>query len=429
MIVPADPTERTIRIPTVSKNLEGPDFKARTVAACYCPGYSSCDATADFVQQVGVLHFFLAKICEPGFGCSEDFTGVTPQYRFKVLVQCPTDVCRSQPATRMKLIQKTDENDLPSWMSNSGCRSGKHGELYIEKTRRYHKALENRIIPDMGVHYPFGEPVTPSATNPANCEALTGCPQSGSGVIDGPSGAYETQDYKEFGGAAGFQFMMGSTNHEARNFYKPYEVDVCYCNGDCNMEGNWFKAGAMRLSPTRLVSSATSSSNLAAQWMIEFVNQPGTIGIARSYDDEYTMGLRENGMLIKVVEDRTGEDPRPAYADYKCWKSGYDAQLITGPSDEGAASFNYAGSTKPPETQRIIFNSGFAARTITPQKAGRVAICYCARIDDSGLCRDGGDLSPNWWRRSISRGRGCCRCRGGPSRRWWHFAFRTWASA
>jgi len=393
MITPADADERTVRIPAVTNRLEGPDFKARTVAACYCPGYGSCDETRDFVQQIGVLNFYISKICEPGVGCPEDYTGVTAQYRFKVVVQCPGAVCRSQQGTRMKFIHKVPENDLPSWMWESGCRTSTH--LHVSPSDSYDISVHEGVFPAVGASHPYNAPVTPGA-NPTDCHATMGCQQTGYGIMYGPTGAYEDQDYKEYGGSSGFKFMMGNTNFEARNFFNSYEVDICFCLDTCWEDTNWFKSGTMRLSPTRLLSSATATSNLPAQWSLEFVNQPGVIGIYRSYDDEYTMGLEANGMLIKIVEDPTGAASTIDASDNKCWKSGYDSQLIIGPSDAGAASFNYPGTTTSPETKRIMFNGGFVARTITVQKAGRIAVCYCGRVDDSGQCVGAGDLSVNW---------------------------------
>jgi len=394
MILPSNVSERTVRIPAVAKTLEGPDFKARTVAACYCPGYLGCDDTSEFVQQVGLLHFYLTKICDPGaVGCLTDYTGVTPQYRFKVVVQCPTDACRTFHGTRLKVVQQHPDNDLPSWMSNSGCRLAQHGMIELPNGNMHMALAQNSAV---GPHMPFDTPVTPTSTNPTDCHHTHGCPQTGYGISTAITGAYEEQDYKEFGGPSGFQFIMGNTNHEARNFYQAYNMDTCFCNEDCQTQSNWFKVGTMRLSPTRLVSSATAQSNLPAQWTIEFTKQTGIIGIYRSYDDEYTMGLQEEGMLIKIVEDQLELDTAPERSDLKCWKSGYDPQLIQGPSDEGSASFNYAGTSVAPETNRIIFNAGFVARTITVNKAGRIAVCYCGRVDDSGLCIGGGDLSMNW---------------------------------
>lgn len=397
-VTPADPTERTVRIPTVSNTLTGADFRARTVAACYCPGFMNCNQTSAFRQQIGLLHFYLSKVCQPGVSrCPTDYTGVTAQYRFKIVVQCPTTACRAQQSTRMKLIHSDPADDLPSWMSNNGCRTGIHGKIQIYPNQ-YIMALRSfQTIPfaTAGIHQPFVPPASPLTTNPTSCQNITGCPQSGSGVTPS-TGGLEAQDYKEFGGDTGFQFTMGNTNHEARNFYNSYIVDMCYCNQDCTSMSNWFKSGEMRLSPTRLVSSATSQSNLPAQWSLEFVNQPGIIGIFRSYDDENTLGLQANGMLVKIVRDMPYDGDIPTYADMKCWQSGYDSQLISGPSDSGAASFNYPGKAVAPETQRIVFNAGFVARTITASSAGRVAVCYCALLDASGLCGNGGDVSPNW---------------------------------
>ena len=177
----------------------------------------------------------------------------------------------------------------------------------------------------------------------------------------------------------------------------------------------------MRLSPTRLLSSATLRSNLPAQWMIEYVNQPGILGISRPYADNAALGLQENGML-KLVKD-----PMQSYGDDDCAWGAYNGQYTLGLSTEVDASLNYLGNTNPPETQRsgprwvlfgerlwglwesggralnagwvygirtrkesrIIFNSKSLVNTITVTEPGAVAVCYCAiTVDNVCLNQD-----------------------------------------
>ncbi|CAE7208092.1 unnamed protein product, partial [Symbiodinium sp. CCMP2456] len=365
---------RRINIPTTRNDLFGNAFgstttyHARTVAACYCPDRDGCTNTVDFIQQIGILHFYLSKVCHAGSStCAEDFTGVTGQYRFRIRVECPTNACMNNDENRVKLVEKSLANDLPSWDAGNGCRTGLHGIL---------GGLE--VLPTT-LYVPIdGSPQ--GNLNEMNCDpgSPIGCRLSG-GV---------RQDHKTFGGTYGFRFVMGTTNHEARGFHTSKEVDVCYCNGDCNVDSSWFKVGSMRLSSTRLVSAATSRSDLPAQWSVEFVNQPGIIGLYRPYADGGVLGLQENS-LLKLVTDKDKQ-----LNDDGCALSGYNSQFSQGLSSEVAASTNYLGELQtqtPPDLQKVVFNSNSFVNTITVTEAGTLAVCYCAVTVDS-ICLD----SSNW---------------------------------
>lgn len=365
---------RRINIPTTRNDLFGNAFgstttyHARTVAACYCPDREGCTNTVDFIQQIGILHFYLSKVCHAGSStCAEDFTGVTGQYRFRIRVECPTNACMNNDENRVKLVEKSLANDLPSWDAGNGCRTGLHGIL---------GGLE--VLPTT-LYVPIdGSPQ--GNLNEMNCDpgSPIGCRLSG-GV---------RQDHKTFGGTYGFRFVMGTTNHEARGFHTSKEVDVCYCNGDCNVDSSWFKVGSMRLSSTRLVSAATSRSDLPAQWSVEFVNQPGIIGLYRPYADGGVLGLQENS-LLKLVTDKDKQ-----LNDDGCALSGYNSQFSQGLSSEVAASTNYLGELQtqtPPDLQKVVFNSNSFVNTITVTEAGTLAVCYCAVTVDS-ICLD----SSNW---------------------------------
>lgn len=79
-----------------------------TVAACYCASLSTsdCNAEAEFTQQVGILHFYLAKTCHVNDpNCNTDFTGSTPQYRFRIRVECPTNACLATEDNRIKIVK------------------------------------------------------------------------------------------------------------------------------------------------------------------------------------------------------------------------------------------------------------------------------------------------------------------------------------
>jgi len=361
-----------IKMPTVRNDLVGnlgpQAFKPHTVAACYCPYLKGCQMKEYFVQQIGLMHFYLSKLCHVGdlnpdgsFGCANDYTGVTGQYRFRIRVECPTDACGTDGGSRVKLIAKDINNELPSWDGQAGCRTGLHGRIYMKD-----------VFPPMAYNLIDG---TDSGTvNEPNCVSALDCALSGG----------SRQDYKDFGGKFGFNFSLGYQVHEARTFDRTHDVDVCFCNRMCTDAANWFKTGGFRLSPTRLVSSATTRSSLPAQWAIEFVNQPGMLGLSRPYADAGVLGLQQGG-LLKIVKDQ-GRSVR----DIDCYTAGYNSQLTNGLSNEVAASMNYVGSLQtqnPPDLQKVVFNSDAFVNTITVKEAGTIAVCYCAITADA-VCLD-----------------------------------------
>lgn len=354
-----------IPIPVTSNQLVGSTgaeaFGPRTVAACYCPGRNGCAAVKDYSQQVGILHYYASKICRAGAfktngqpDCPDDYTGVVAQYRFRVRVECPTDACGTNTDSKIKLVENNVLNDEPSWSSSSHCSIAEHGYIYGKQ-----------VLPQ--TFYDLIDGTFSGYVNPI---------VMGGGV---------RQDYKDFGGKLGMNFTMGFTTHEARTFHTTHNIDVCYCNGNCDASlQNWFKVGAFRLTPTQLASSATEKSDLPAQWSLEFVNQPGIIALHRLYADAAVFGLQERSIL-KIVKDQ-----ERTIRDVECALSGYNSQLTDGLANDVAASMNYLGMRQtqtPKDLKKIVFNSDALVNSITVKESGTIAVCYCAyTVDD--VCQD-----------------------------------------
>eukprot|EP00913_Durusdinium_trenchii_P014468 g13572.t1 len=240
--------------------------------------------------------------------------------------------------------------------------------INIPTTRRADLGKSCEVLPSTEYVPIDGSPT--GVLNELNCDpgSPVGCRLSGG----------SRQDYKVFGGTYGFRFILGTSDHEARGFHTSKDVDVCYCNEDCNTGANWFKVGSMRVSSTRLVSAATSRSELPAQWSLEFVNQPGIIGLYRPYADGGVLGLQ----VLRA--DRLSQEK--AMNDDGCALSGYNSQFSQGLSSEVAASTNYLGKLQtqtPPDLQKVVFNSNSFVNTITVTQAGTLAVCYCAVTVDS----------------------------------------------
>ena len=59
--------------------------------------------------------------------CSLDFTGAAPQHRFALRVECPSSACAYADTSRVKVVQQTAVNNLPSWDPMNGCFAAVHG--------------------------------------------------------------------------------------------------------------------------------------------------------------------------------------------------------------------------------------------------------------------------------------------------------------
>jgi hypothetical protein len=132
-----------IELPQTVATLSDPTaFRAYSVAACYCPSYdntnayttSICATLSEFVQQVGMLYFYATFLCRAGDpNCGTTYTGVTPQYQFKIRVMCPTGACSTGNNNRVKIVPATwtdpsNTGEVPSWDTAHMCRAGLNRE-------------------------------------------------------------------------------------------------------------------------------------------------------------------------------------------------------------------------------------------------------------------------------------------------------------
>jgi hypothetical protein len=347
-------TEKSLQLqlPQTMPNLEKEKYVAFTVAMCYCPDYDSggiadeCNENGDFVQQVGIIHFFAVKGCHvDDTNCLDDVSGIMPQYDFKLWVLCPTDVCMTDDRARVKLIPSHPDNDRP-WWDNNGCR---------------------------------GTPETPLLVSPPNCYGPQNCSVTGG----------NRQDYKHFGSPnEPFLFRNGETNYEMRNFHDSVEYDVCFCLPDSDLdtdcmsdEATWMKAGIFRFAPLRLVSAATDTADKPN---IEYVNYAGVVALNLPPADHDVLGLQDGG-VIKILMDT-----QKNMGDFECGKANYDNALVEGLTATTAGS-DFRGKASE-EHGKLVFNNGNPARTLTVKDPGIIAICYCA-ITIDGICAD-----QNYWK-------------------------------
>jgi len=360
-IVP-DPVHayKRMNVPPGRPDLQGPTFKAYAVAACYCPDFQRCDSfSPDYVQQVGLLYFFATKVCPNGFeavACALDFTGAAPQHRFALKVECPSTACTFAATSRIKVVMQEANNNLPAWDPSSGCGAAVHG------------------VNALGVQ------VLPSDDNPDVATMNGGMRQdykiwnfknSSSGLI------FDTK-------TSGFQFRTGPTDHELRSRYSGETFDVCFCDGGCTVTANWFKVGQLRFAPFQPVSAASNVSVLQDEFILEYMNTPGTFGFYRPWVDYGVMGLQEGGAL-KLVSD-----PDLTMTDEGCVSAEYSRTLVD-PNTltiQNAATAYSGKNNAAADVNKLMFNNAIMANTIIVNQAGFVAVCYCARpVEDTpGVC-------------------------------------------
>eukprot|EP00746_Dinoflagellata_sp_MGD_P164941 gnl/MRDRNA2_/MRDRNA2_93924_c0_seq1.p1 gnl/MRDRNA2_/MRDRNA2_93924_c0~~gnl/MRDRNA2_/MRDRNA2_93924_c0_seq1.p1 ORF type:complete len:3212 (+),score=535.85 gnl/MRDRNA2_/MRDRNA2_93924_c0_seq1:111-9746(+) len=355
------PASNRISIPVTRDDLMGDTLKAHTVAACFCPSFGSCDADANFMQRIGLLHFYVAKVC-PHFDpfCQQDFTGTTPRHRFTIRVECPTNACKFGDTNRLKIVYQTAANDIPSWDQTSGCRTAKHGE----------SALTGgvQLLPQ----------TLYSITNSSTIEGNPDHTKLNGG---------NRQDYKNFAAkwdtntlsGGGFVFQAGTTHYENYNFHNTKVFDICYCDDDCDnpLAERWFKVGAMRFNSYRLTAGFAANATQTHEWTVKYVNLPGTLGIARPALEYGTMGMQEDGIIKFVSDDSMTQ------TEMGCAKAPFDPGLTSGmtPNNVGTdfkAMSQYGNSEVTGDTDRLVFNSGDSDNHVSIKKAGVFAVCYCA---------------------------------------------------
>jgi len=354
-------------------NDTSPRFEPRTIAACFC-AYGGCAQNSDFKQQVGLLMYYTAKVCYNGVAgeeCAYDFTGVTPQQRFSLRVECPPDGCIGASHSRIKIVPQSAANDQPSWKtstasSTTGCGAAQHG-----------------INAQGKVVLPAGDNVQVDIVNGRSRKDF----KIWNYKSYLPSGLLNVSEGLE----SGFMFDMGFSDYEKRNIGGVQAVggesfDVCFCDDACDKMGNWFKVGQLRFVPFQLISGINPPPNSTASgqelFAIEYANQPGMFGFYRTQVDAGAMGMTEGGMLklvsdphLNVSDAGCKDDPAFAY-DPK-----YDRDLVfPGPIIDFfyKTAYNEYQGVKADGEDALLFNNGSLSNTITVKKAGFLAVCYCS---------------------------------------------------
>lgn len=368
-----DPDEdydwKRIYMPPTVDTLEGADYSAFTVAACYCPDYGSCNAVTDYLQQIGILHFFAAKVCTFGFparDCVDDYNGATPQHRFSIKVECPTDACSTDGRSMIAIVTQRASNDLPSWDTANTCDEGQaaHG---------INSLGVNVFPPDVNWLTTY----TPAETGRNKFKLWN--------FAENPTLNENGMPLEE---ESGYMFKMGTSDYEVRNSHTSGTFDICFCDNLCDPadagydETNWYKVGQVRFASFQPVSAVTNIANSPELFVVTYMNLPGTFGFWRPPLDHGLMGMDEGGM-IKVVQD-----PDWTMDDAGCAAASYYNPVGVPIMDgliETTSWTTYVGAMPATDTSRLVFNGGDESHLLTPLFAGTVAVCYCAKVN-AGEC-------------------------------------------
>ncbi|KAF4754163.1 hypothetical protein FOZ62_009450, partial [Perkinsus olseni] len=162
-----------------------------TFGICYCPGYRSCAAYQDFLQQVGTLSIWTISVCAvTGTECTDTFTGVAGGFPFTIAVNCPPLGCANSNAsdTRIKIVDHNHDTGLPSYSDLHHCKTANE----------------------------TGELAVPQCSSPTDCRKAA-VMVHGNRVFEG----FSFTDWVSYSGSQRY--------------------DVCYCDGHCGSPANWHK--------------------------------------------------------------------------------------------------------------------------------------------------------------------------------------------
>eukprot|EP00930_Biecheleria_cincta_P034639 TRINITY_DN23911_c0_g1_i1.p1 TRINITY_DN23911_c0_g1~~TRINITY_DN23911_c0_g1_i1.p1 ORF type:complete len:3207 (+),score=370.81 TRINITY_DN23911_c0_g1_i1:517-9621(+) len=359
--------------------------QAFTLAACYCPNYDlstgshctygnpedCCDTHLEFIQMVGLVYFWTLRICDYDTytSCTGTTSGrymrVVPQQKFVVRIDCPpAGACMNAEDNRIHLVPYTPANDRPSWALNTGCRSS------------YKRSNSFAIWPD--------------------------------GTADRSVSGGTRLDYKAWHSK---QVKLGMSLDAV--------MDICFANSAPDLWDSWFKIGQVRT--TSAFAFAKGSGN---QQSTQYVGHPGTIslygGLMGDTDlpHPYESNRYSGRSLVKVIsfdresirqdvnrtlESEAGYDQImtrnfQGEMDRYCGAQDYSASLVEGPSSVKKAE-EYMGNVDSADenkvSQLVSFSGPNKNLQMTFQKAGVIAVCYCAILKTIGsatTCR----LDTDW---------------------------------
>eukprot|EP00439_Symbiodinium_sp_Y106_P053128 s2444_g7.t1 len=359
-----------------------------TMSVCYCPSYDGpvdptndpCDHASEFIQPIGVLYYWLLRVCDVGgtAGCgvvSEPFMRVLPQQPFALRLQCPPggSSCSGSSQNQIKFIPGTCPvcalgeaiTNLPVWDPNSRCRAG---AAVSEQMLFYPPKFDDDGVPVDPATYRFGG---------------------------------DRRDYKFWDDP----YLLGKLPMSE-------QVQVCYCDAEIRFADT---AGVARWSkpfdefqliqPIQTVEYVGKAGGVTLFGGIRSNISEGmhpydglswrrkTIMKILSYDNTANY-LGSDGIAVTLEQlwnlhrEYTAKGRRGM--DDSCAYNSTDEAAINGPSTE-ENSKQFMAWVGPDASQYLPFTGIENDQTTFFYEAGMYAVCYCSFLDADDNCAESND--------------------------------------
>jgi hypothetical protein len=324
--------------------------EASTIAICYCSGLRGCTDQRSFVQQVGVVHLFVASVTFEGDpSCTTSFSGVLAPLPFAVCLRCPPDACPwGAGGSRVRLAKNFEQIEAPVWSAGHQC----------------HAAAPC-------VHLLPKGPASTNSDGGSRSDWRRFVPVRAPPVWP---------EFRHYGPDPGFSLPTWSENEEPGT-----DLDVCICLGACDASGaEWFKAGQLAVVSPRLTAAVVLGS--VDSTPPHELGQQGQLALDRALlayggYSETVLGLGAGGGVRLAKFDATFDNTTAE----ACSR---EATVDTADINSTAAGIlAYRGTVRG---DRVVFDGGHVGRGLSINIAGVVVVCYCALLSagDAAPCAE-----------------------------------------
>ncbi|CAK9075671.1 unnamed protein product [Durusdinium trenchii] len=392
-------------LPSVRTNVT----KGFTITACYCPNYDgpvdatlfACDHASEFIQPIGVIYYWMIRICdvETYSSCGSEgnlpFMRVLPQQPFVLRVECPPGgtSCAAATDNRVKFLP-----GIPP--------PGPDGVVYIE-------------VPERAIWEPQSRcKIETSMTDDIAWEPPLQYDENGI-LINGLAHLIggDRRDYKFWADPA----LLGLMPMESK-------VEVCYCESQCDNSFNYFKVGEITSTETAGIARWTKLPNQGGLIQeiesLQYVTKPGALTLYAGIRSTLSEGMHPYDSIpwrkkttLKLVPydnlanypwgagpgtskvtleqflglDRLNDPEARLTLNVACANGTFNAEYYNGPSSAELAR-EYLAWVGPGANQYLPFSGIENDQSFNTWKAGIFLVCYCAVLDADDLC-----ASPNYY--------------------------------
>lgn len=153
-------------------------------------------SNADFAQKVGTLILIGATIIDNP--TDANVVAVYPALRFTLRLSCGNPgMCAVDDEIRYKIVDRNTDNDKPYYDSTAGCRTASQTAAFI---------------------------------GPNNCDTAINC--------------LHTRDDAPVSASNPLWSDLRIDRIIENGIQVAASYDICYCDGDCSANANWFKVGS-----------------------------------------------------------------------------------------------------------------------------------------------------------------------------------------